>query len=275
MKRSIKPYKRSNLRIKLGKQFYTFLRYLNWYLIPGRFSRTYSQNTLLYDIYSHKSILLRQLRKVDMRLQYNKVDNLKIAIQNLNHLIIKPGETFSFWYLVGKTTKKKGYKKGMILQNGEVVAGYGGGLCQLSNLLYWMVLHTPLTISERHRHSYDVFPDINRVIPFGCGATVSYNYIDFQFRNDTKQSFQLSLWISDEELCGAFYSDKQLPCYYEIIESGHIIKPEYGLGYSRHNRIIRNTYDKVSKKLINQELVAENHALLKYNPLLEASNASL
>lgn len=248
---------------------------MNWYLKPKRFSKTFNNNNLLYTVFCHKSTILRQLSKVDMQLQYNKADNLKIAIKNLNHLVIKPGETFSFWYLVGKTTKRKGYKKGMILQNGEVVSGYGGGLCQLSNLLYWMVLHTPLTITERHRHSYDVFPDVNRSIPFGCGATVSYNYIDFQFRNDTKQSFQLLLWISDKELCGECFSDKPLLYHYEIIESDHLIKPEYGLGYSRHNRIIRKTYDIESNKLINEELVAENHALLKYNPLLEASNASL
>ena len=49
----------------------------------------------------------------------------------------------------------------------------GGGLCQLSNLIYWMTLHTPLTITERYRHSYDVFPDSNRTQPFGSGEPAS------------------------------------------------------------------------------------------------------
>lgn len=43
-----------------------------------------------------------------------------------------------------------------------------------------MVLHSELTVIERWRHSFDVFPDVNRTIPFACGATLSYNYVDLQ-----------------------------------------------------------------------------------------------
>ena len=269
-----KPLVRSTFRIQLGKCFYTFGRLIKWYFYPNYFAKTFANQHLAYQVFSHHSILLRQLNKVDMQLQYNKIDNLKIALKKINQLVIKPGETFSFWYLVGNTTQAKGYKKGMILQNGDVMSGYGGGLCQLSNLLYWMVLHTPLTVVERHRHSYDVFPDVNRSIPFGCGATISYNYIDFQFKNETKQSFQLLLWLSEKDLHGEICSDMPFQYKYEVIESNHLIKPEYWGAYSRHNQIIRRTYLKKTNQLINEEIVAENHALLKYNPMLEASNAS-
>ena len=60
----------------------------------------------------------------------------------------------------------------MLLKNGTVQYGCGGGLCQLSNLIFWMTLHTPLEVKERHRHGYDVFPDSNRTQPFGSGAIV-------------------------------------------------------------------------------------------------------
>ena len=46
----------------------------------------------------------------------------------------------------------------------------GGGLCQLANLLYWMALHTPLAVVERHHHSFDPFPDENRTLPSGRAA---------------------------------------------------------------------------------------------------------
>ena len=75
---------------------------------------------------------------------------------------------------------------GMVLHNGGFKPGVGGGLCQLSNLIYWMTLHTPLTVVERWRHSYDVFPDAERTQPFGSGATVAYNHIDLQIRNGIK-----------------------------------------------------------------------------------------
>lgn len=101
-----------------------------------------------------------------MYLQYNKIENLKIAIQRIDGLILKKGEIFSYWRNIGEPTKKKGYKMGMVLKDGKFEEDIGGGLCQLSNLVYWITLHTPLTIIERWRHTYDVFPDAKRSQPF-------------------------------------------------------------------------------------------------------------
>ncbi|MCK9911052.1 VanW family protein, partial [Microbacteriaceae bacterium K1510] len=81
-------------------------------------------------------------------------------------------------------------------------SGVGGGLCQLSNLIYWMTLHTPLTVTERYRHSYDVFPDAERTLPFGSGATCYYNYLDLQISNLTEQPFQLQIALTESHLAG-------------------------------------------------------------------------
>ena len=54
-------------------------------------------------------------------------------------------------------------------------------------------LHTPLTVTERWRHGYDVFPDSNRTQPFGSGATCFYNYMDLMVRNDTPDTWRLVL----------------------------------------------------------------------------------
>lgn len=101
----------------------------------------------------------------------------------------------SYWYLIGKPTAGKGYLPGMILRNGGYLAATGGGLCQLSNLIYWMTLHTPLTVVERHRHGYDVFPDANRTQPFGSGATCFYPYLDLMIRNDTQDTYQMRVRV--------------------------------------------------------------------------------
>lgn len=129
-------------------------------------------------IFKHRTPLLRQLKDVEMELQTNKITNLKIAAKRLNGIILQPGEAFSYWCLIGSTSKRKGYVDGMVLHYGQVTTRVDGGLCQLSNLIYWMTLHTPLTITERYRHSYDVFPDLKRQQPFGSGATCAYNYLD-------------------------------------------------------------------------------------------------
>ena len=170
-----KPKQRSNLRKLLGKEFFIVKRQINWLLGDNNFVRVDSKTKFNNSLIKHKSFLLRPLKDVEMYLQHNKVTNLKIAIGHLDKVVIKPGQTFSIWRLVGRPTKSKGYLDGMALHNGKISKDTGGGLCQLGNLLYWMALHTPLTIKERWRHGYDVFPDINRTVPFATKIRFLYN----------------------------------------------------------------------------------------------------
>ncbi|MEO6656556.1 MAG: VanW family protein [Pyrinomonadaceae bacterium] len=151
----------------------------------GRFASEIEADNLPFTCKKHQSLLRRRLGNADPQLQENKVDNLKIACPAIDGILIKPGQTFSFWRQLGAATSEKGYCEGMQLSQGVVVRGVGGGLCQLANLLYWKALHTPLEIAERHHHSFDPFPDDNRVLPFGSGAGVFFNYIDLRFHNPT------------------------------------------------------------------------------------------
>lgn len=129
-----------------------------------------------------------------MQLQENKAVNLALAVKHIDGLLIRPGETFSVWRQVGRTTKRKGYKEGLTIAKGAPSQGIGGGLCQLSNLIHWMVLHSELTITEHHHHDgLDLFPDFGRQIPFGTGTSISYNYIDYRVRNDTTNTYQTSV----------------------------------------------------------------------------------
>ena len=157
----------------------------------------------------------------------------------------------------------------MILSNGKVKSGVGGGLCQLSNLIFWVCLHSPLTVIERWRHSYDVFPDSNRSQPFGSGATCSYPYIDLQIKNDTQASFQIKFELSQDFLVAKLFSDKPQKYQYKIIEKGHHIEHESWGGYSRNNQIYRQIFDPENLNLIDEVLVAENHAIMMYDPLLK------
>jgi len=328
-----KPIKRNNLRLALGRFYYSVKRYLFWLLadvycnyykivtqvllfcsstlrsLPGaaplwnssgfisralHFRRkckalTASNNLLLfqsdfsikfakqdgkniesselrYEYFAHQTPLLRKLKDVDMYLQQNKIVNLKIAVSKLNGVIIKPGETFSYWKLIGKPAKRKGYLEGMILKNGKVEAGIGGGLCQLSNLIYWMSLHTPLRVTERHRHSYDVFADTERTQPFGSGATCFYNYVDLMIRNDTDKAFKLCLEADEKYLKGSWNTGEPAAYRYEVYEKEHVIQHTYGY-YTRHNLLFRKKYD-LENNLLADEYITENHAIMMYEPLL-------
>lgn len=264
-----KPEARSYWRNLAGREYFILKRRLQWLSNACNYAAPKVGATLKNSIFQHRSFLLRPLQNVEMYLQHNKVTNLRLAIEPINGVVIEPGQTFSLWRLVGRPTAAKGYLEGLVLSNGRIEKGIGGGLCQLGNLLYWMALHSPLTITERYRHGFDVFPDIDRRIPFACGATLAYNYIDLQLRNDTKDVFQIDLWLDDEYLNGEIRSDRESECEYEVFETDHLIKMQPWGRYTRHNRIWQRQTSKIDG-LTSEKLITENHAIMMYNPLLTA-----
>ena len=267
--KQMKPVKRNKLRIAAGRLYYTAGRYIRWYFDGKKYCRNRASEKLIYICAEHATPLLRKLSNVDMWLQYNKIDNLKLAVKKLDGIIIYPGETFSYWRLIGKPTKRKGYKEGMTLYYGGFRPGIGGGLCQLSNLIYWLTLHTPLTVTERYRHSYDVFPDSDRRQPFGSGATCVYNYRDLQLYNGTGQAYQLCIEVTGENLAGEWRTACRPQLKYRIYEKEHCITHEFWGGYIRHNKIFRETYSIDGTKLMD-EYITENHAVMMYQPFLSS-----
>lgn len=263
-----KPEVRGKLRKFLGKRYFILKRRLKWLKVSKDYSKNKVDSHLEHSLIKHSSMLLRPLKDVEMQYQHNKITNLRLAIENIDRVVIGPEETFSLWYLVGKPSKSKGYLKGLVLNNGKIGYDYGGGLCQLGNLLYWMVIHTPLTVTERWRHGYDVFPDVNRKLPFGSGATLAYNYVDLQFKNTTKQSYQLHLYLSEERLHGEILCEQELNKRYEVYEDYHLMKHQYWGGYTRHNRLRRKLFNQ-QDELISDDVLIENHAIMMYEPLLK------
>lgn len=262
------PKSRSAFRLNCGMAYYGALRRLLWVIKRRSFASTYAK-PLAYRQFSHNTILLRPLKGVDMPLQYHKITNLALAAKRLNGVIIRPGEIFSYWKLIGKPSRHKGYKTGMILRNGIVSSGIGGGLCQMSNLIYWMTLHTPLTVIERHRHGYDVFPDSNRTLPFGSGATCFYPHGDLMILNDTNIRFQLIVKVGGEYLEGEWRAESPPEFRYEICEKNHRIEGEYWGGFSRHNELYRMVFD-MEGNFLKEEFIIANSAFMMYSPFLEA-----
>ena len=263
-----KPVFRNKFRKFFGKEYFILKRKLKWIFDKEKYAVVNQKTNFTNSLIQHKSFLLRPLKDVDMYLQHNKVMNLQLAIQKINHVVINPGEVFSVWKLVGRPTKSKGYLEGLVLSNGKIDKGIGGGLCQLGNLLFWMALHTPLTVKERWRHGFDVFPDINRNIPFGCGATLSYNYIDLQLKNETDKIFQIQLWLDDEYLNGKITCNQTLHLNYTVVEKEHAIKQQWWGAYTRHNQIWKQITNTENNN-VDEELVCENNSIMMYNPLLD------
>ena len=270
MSRIEKPIKRSKLRQKCGLMYYGAKRRLLWLLMARKFARVRMDEPLEHLCYAHKTPLRRRLKDVDMWLQENKIINLKLAVPRVYGILIRPGEVFSYWRLIGRPSRARGYAEGMVLHNGGFHPGTGGGLCQLSNMIFWMAAHSPLTVVERHRHGYDVFPDSNRTQPFGSGATCYYPHGDLMLRNDTDQTYQILVRVGKEDLEGELRVSGPLEEKYRVKEKNHRMEPEYWGGYSRHNELYRQVWS-CEGELLSEKLLVENHALMMYSPFLDAA----
>jgi vancomycin resistance protein VanW len=224
-----------------------------------------------HTVAQHSSALFRPLLGLDEKLQKNKVVNLKIAAAALDGIVLDPGIRLSFWREVGKPSYRRGFIDGMILDHGRVAAGVGGGLCQMTNLLYWMTLHTPLSIAERWRHSYDVFPDCRRSQPFGSGATCAWPLFDLQIENNTSTSFRLSITVTGTHLVGSWTATDPIRQNYKIIEKAHRITHDGPGLYVRRNELWRQEYDADGTKRA-EKIVASNNARLMYEPFLASGD---
>lgn len=241
------------------------LRQIAWRCSSKRYARLVAgADRLPFRYLKHTSKLIRKLGDSDLALQHNKVINLKLAVAAIDGLIIAPGEHFSFCRLVGRPTRKRGYVEGMELSFGEARRGIGGGICQLSNLIHWMAIHSPLIVVERSNHSFDPFPDEGRVLPFGSGAAIFYNYVDLVLHNPTDRSFQLKLNVGDTQLEGELLCDRVREYRYHVFQEGHRFVRE-GERVYRENEIWREVREKGQVgELVERVRLYRNRVVVKY-----------
>lgn len=248
-------------RISLRKEY--LLRDLHDRFSGEKFAREINTLPLPAIVKSHTSSILRRLEGVDMELQRNKAVNLRLACAKINGIIIRPGQTFSFWRLVGEPGEKQGYREGLVINAGKLGRGTGGGLCQLANLIHWLVLNSPLTVTELVHHSDALFPDSGRRVPFGTGTSVFYKNVDYRFRNTTDRDVQLLVWVDENELCGELRATEPFPYKYRITEENQGFIEEEGVFY-RVSRVFRLTLDR-DRHVMRRELVLDNHSRVMYD----------
>lgn len=241
-----------------------FQRNLKDLISDTKFAKVKEKEKLDKLISSYSSNLIKKGKGVDPVLQENKAVNIRLASNKINGIIIKPGEVFSFWRTIGKVNKRTGYKEGRVIKDNKLIPGTGGGLCNLANTINNLVLNSPLEIVEFHKHSDALAPDNGKRIPLANGTSVSYNYIDYRFKNNTDQNVQLLLWCDDEKLYGELRSEKENPFKYELVEENHHFERE-GDKYYRISQIYRNTIEKKTGDIIEKELIWDNHSMVMFD----------
>lgn len=238
-------------------------RHIKDFLSAHKFAYTKSEASLPNVVYSHSSNMIKRAPGINLQHQKNKAVNIELAAAQISGIVVKPGEVFSFWKLVGKISKKKGYLAGRVLYRKNLTAGIGGGLCNLANTINLLVLHSPLQITELHKHSDALAPDEGARVPFGTGTSIEYNSIDYRFENNTNQAVQLVIWCAGETLHAELRSEKEFLEHYRLIEENHHFKKEKEK-YYRISTIFKETYDDVGN-LIKKEVIWDNKSEVMYD----------
>jgi len=124
-------------------------------------------------------------------------NNISICSNTITGTTIESGNTFSFWNIVGDTSKDKGYQKAKSFnEHGKTIKTYGGGICQVSSTIYNAVLLCPeLETIERHPHSKKItYVEENK------DAAVAYPSSDFKFKNNTNSNIRIDISFDNKNL---------------------------------------------------------------------------
>ncbi len=239
--------------------FYTQMK-----MDSNKYSRKTSKDALEYKVFSTKSKMINTESGYDIKYQINKVDNLKLVAKTINKIIIRPNETFSFWILAKDAKKYGKYKEALAMVNNQITPVEGGGLCQISNLLFWIFLHAPLTIVERHPHSAETMPQPKGDIPEGVDATIAEGWLDLKVKNETQETFQLAIEFDDEFIHGTILSDTFQDVLYTV-ESENLKYTKEDKKIYRYNEIYKIGQDFFRKNIVSRELVLENKYEIRYD----------
>jgi vancomycin resistance protein VanW len=155
----------------------------------------------------------RELTQVVIRSQLyeNKLSNLRRGAAAIDGSLIEPGSSWSFWRRVGKPSRSNGFLEGRNIVDGRLQRQVGGGLCQLSSLIYHLALLGGLEIIERHAHSVDIYRENERFTPLGADATVVWGFKDLRLRNPYQFPISVGCLFQDERLAGQIRSEKAIP----------------------------------------------------------------
>lgn len=189
----------------------------------------------------------------------NRKLNIKIASDYLNGQILEPKQPMSFNDVVGARTRARGFKEANIIFDGQLIAGVGGGVCQVSSTLYNATLISGLDVLAANRHSMPI-----SYLPLSQDAMVT-DVSDLVITNNTDSPIYIVSCANGKKLTFKFYGVEKKVTYklksklIEVLpEKESTIKIE---GYNLSDEILKlaksndenklkklNYFDEVKKK---------------------------
>lgn len=188
----------------------------------------------------------------------DRTTNLRIACQKINDKVILPGETFSYNKTLGERTAAAGYKNAKVYENGQVVDGIGGGICQISSTLYNSVLMSNMEIVERRNHQF-----VTSYTPAGRDATVVYGMTDFKFKNTRTYAVKIQASCSNGIATVSIYGIKEENEYTVSFSTKTISTIPYSVQYVNDSTLANGT-EKV-KQVGANGMITETYIIKSLN----------
>jgi vancomycin resistance protein YoaR len=130
-----------------------------------------------------------------------RVHNIGLIAAAVHGSLVRPGQVFSMNAATGQRTAAKGYRTAHVIQNGEIVDGLGGGVCQAGTTMFNTAFFAGLPVAERRNHSLHISH-----YPMGRDATLDWPGTDLKFRNDSPYGIYITSRATPSTLTFTFWS---------------------------------------------------------------------
>ncbi len=131
--------------------------------------------------------------------------NIRVVAEFVDGAVVLPGETFSLNGYTGPRGEDEGYVPAGVINNGEFTQAVGGGISQFATTMFNAVFFAGLEDVYHKPHSYY----ISRY-PAGREATVYYDSIDLQWRNDSPTGIYVQTeWVAGGSITVTFWGTKR------------------------------------------------------------------
>ena len=158
-----------------------------------------------------------------------RTKNITVAINRLNGQVIKPGQQFSLLRALGyDLDKKNGYVEAGTIQNGIHMDGMGGGVSQVSTVVYNTAFFAGVQLDAHTSHAFY----LSRY-PEGREATLWNPGIDNTWTNDTGHPILIKSSVKNGVVHMTFYGTKQYTVQTHKGPRTHVLQPKVKTLYDR------------------------------------------
>jgi vancomycin resistance protein YoaR len=168
--------------------------------------------------------------------------NVRLSAQSFDGMVVMPGQEVSYNKTTGPRQASAGYREAPVIQNGELIPGMGGGVCQTSTTLYNALLLADMTIIERNPHSIPP-----AYVPRGTDAAVATGYLDLIFRNDFDYPIVIDSKVEGTRVYFNIYGDKENRDYSVRISTSHVSTIPYKVHENLDESLAPGTKDLVQE----------------------------